>query len=785
MIDRIVAAGTGCIILDEAHHLLDYWAVVLAILIARLPQALVVGLTATPPASAGPDEMRNYLALVDGIDFEVPTPAVVRSGHLAPYQDLVYVTRPTAGERRFLAKQEEILDDALRKVFDDPRLVPFVEGRVNRADGQPTWVEALDADFDFMVAGVRFLVAQDRPLAGDVELAPEMGQAPGPEDRLALVRGWAMEVLRLSREPADRRTLADLRAVLRTFGLTMTDAGWRPAPSPMERVVAYSQSKLDGMVQILQAEAATMREELRAVVLTDFERSAALALRSLEGVLDPEAGGAVAAFRALVADATTNALDPVMVTGKTVLVDADFAERFLREARAYLEAHEVEADLSSRTGSDGVVEIEGAGAGWRPRHYVACVTELFERGVTRCVVGTRGLLAEGWDSLSLNTLVDLTTAGTFASVNQIRGRSIRLDPNQPRKVADNWDVVCVGGGAGQGLSDLRRLLDKHRHVWGLGPGGRIVKGAAHLHQGLLTVMSGGLIGGVSASNVNGDSMHRAAHRARAYEAWGVGKPYDNFEFRATVLAAEDMTFRTGFSWRQSLRALLNIAVANFLFYLLMFGQAVPRALASVVSRPVVALIAGMVVALSFGLSAVWFVRYFKAAFLDVPIDSSLADFGRAVAETLRSTGMAAASAEQVRVALTVAGTYEVTLASADQQATALFAEAYRDLFTPVVDQRYLVVRDETAIRRGFYAPIWYVIWAVTRLLRRRDRFYHPVPVVFARRRESAEAFAEAWKRWVGGGGLVYTRSPEGSSILLRERARARLNVRSAVVAEWR
>ncbi|MCA1569880.1 MAG: DEAD/DEAH box helicase family protein, partial [Chloroflexi bacterium] len=57
LIERIAAAGTGCVIFDEAHHLLDYWALILADLVARLPNALVVGLTATPPASTDPDEM--------------------------------------------------------------------------------------------------------------------------------------------------------------------------------------------------------------------------------------------------------------------------------------------------------------------------------------------------------------------------------------------------------------------------------------------------------------------------------------------------------------------------------------------------------------------------------------------------------------------------------------------------------------------------------------------------------------------------------------------------------
>lgn len=64
LVDRIVAAGTGCVLLHEAHHLLDYRALILRDLIARLPNAVIVGLTAvgltaTPPASAEPDEMAS------------------------------------------------------------------------------------------------------------------------------------------------------------------------------------------------------------------------------------------------------------------------------------------------------------------------------------------------------------------------------------------------------------------------------------------------------------------------------------------------------------------------------------------------------------------------------------------------------------------------------------------------------------------------------------------------------------------------------------------------------
>jgi superfamily II DNA or RNA helicase len=785
LIERIVAAETGCLIFDEAHHLLDYWALILARLIARLPDALVVGLTATPPASADPEDMKNYLALVDGIDFEVPTPAVVKSGNLAPYQDLVMVTEPTGPERAFIHRQTQTLEAVVDAVVADPRFVPFVEAKVNRTGTDRSWPSLLEEEFESAVAEVRFLLALGRPVCDDVGLVPEMRTDPDLRDRLALVRAWCLDVLRTSADPADQQRLGDVRAALRTFGMVMTETGWRASSSPIERVLAYSRSKVDGMVRILREESASMGDELRAVVLTDFEHSAALSLRALESVLDPSSGGAVQAIRCLVADPETARLDPVMLTGRTVLVDAEFADRFLGEARTFFEANGLRATLSKDEGQDGLALIDGEGADWRPRSYVACITELFERGVTRCLVATRGLLSEGWDSIALNTLVDLTTAGTFASVNQIRGRSIRLDPARPRKVADNWDVVCVEHGSDEGWSDLRRLVSKHHHAWGLRVSDRrVVKGIGHLDERLallpLPLLSPQR---PTIESINRTALRRARHRDRTYDAWGIGQPYDNFEFKATSLSGDDLRFRTAFTWKRSLRALLNIAMGWLALYLSIFfrgGLLIPD------GAPGWVVVATAVpVVLAFAMSAKYFWRYFKAAFIDLPVDSYLADFGRAVAEALRTTGLAAASTDQVRVSLQEGGSFDVHLDSTDRVATELFAEAYRDLFQPIVDQRYLVVREEASLSGTFYRPVWYAIRSLTRIFRKRQRFYHPVPSVFARRRELAEAFARSWSRWVGGGGLVYTRSPEGARILLNERARNRLRVRSAAVDEWR
>ena len=53
-------------------------------------------------------------------------------------------------------------------------------------------------------------------------------------------------------------------------------------------------------------------------------------------------------------------------------------------------------------------------------------------------IGTRALLGEGWDAPAVNVVIDLTAAATPTSVVQARGRALRLDPQWPGKVADNW-----------------------------------------------------------------------------------------------------------------------------------------------------------------------------------------------------------------------------------------------------------------------------------------------------------------------------------------------------------
>jgi hypothetical protein len=388
----------------------------------------------------------------------------------------------------------------------------------------------------------------------------------------------------------------------------------------------------------------------------------------------------------------------------------------------------------------------------------------------------------------VNTLIDLTTAGTYASVNQIRGRSIRLDPSDPTKVANNWDVVTFEPKLGD--ADVRRLIGKHAHTWGLGPRGRIVRGIAHVDEripfiGLPVIGQIALQGRVpSPEAITNRSRSRAIDRAAAYEAWDVGGDYDNFVFDGTVLERPARPLRTAYTWGRSLRVLLSIALGVIALFGVLVIQGGGRSVLGA-PFPLSLVLAAILAIVPVALASPWIWRYVKAAFIELPVDSFLADFGRAVAEAYRETGLAPMSTDQVRVRLTDQDTYEVVLDSRDKAMVDAFAASYRELFDPIVDQRYLVVREEADISGTFYAPVWYIVRRLFRFARRRSIAYHPVPTVFARKRELADVFAKAWRRWVGGGELVYTRSADGAEILLRERVALRRIARAETFEEWR
>ena len=550
-LDRLGRRGIGMLILDECHHLLGHWGRVLADARETLGNPVVVGLTATPPDRRGKrdEDVERYDAFFGPVDFEVPVPAVVKDGFLAPYQDVAYFVRPTAHELSFVANADEqlhrLVDRLCRRpaAEDDTSVcsepLPDWLARVLAERRLPTgtmkdWAAFERRDPDFADAARLFLLSRAQPLPDgvpDVPLERSLHETPEMEILVPVLDRYIRHRLRRSDRPSDHTLAEQAIDRLRTLGVQVTETGCRMCASPVGRVLAYSRNKAAALVPILEAEMNALGRRIRAVVVSDYEKTSAVSAE-VSHLLDAEAGGAVAAFKMLLAHETTDGLDPILVTGSTVLVDDDVGAAFDGAAREWLAHNGYDVELVFGE-EDGFHTVAGRGADWCPRVYVEMVTELFQRGLTRCLVGTRGLLGEGWDAAKINVLVDLTTVTTSMSVNQLRGRSIRLDSEEPEKLADNWDVVCIAPEFSKGLDDYRRFKAKHRTMFGVTDDGAVEKGVGHVHAAFTELQPEGLEGSMNV--LNDDMLARAALRKRYRDLWRIGRPYRPEPIRALEL----------------------------------------------------------------------------------------------------------------------------------------------------------------------------------------------------------------------------------------------------------
>ena len=819
LIERIIAQGTGTIVLDECHHLLDYWAFILRELIKALPDVRVIGLTATLPDPSNKQEYENYHALLGDVDFEVPTPAVVKEGNLAPYRDLVYFCKPSPRERRYLAEIQEHFEAVVETVSQEPTFHAWLRRLIIERPAEDGGRESFEALFNrepfLCIAGLKLLRRHDVPIPPDLPVPAEAQSPMTIDDWLTVLEHFVLDVLKVSDQPKLQALYDEVRRRLLPFGITISEQGVRHRRSPGDLVLALSESKDAATVAILRREMEAVGERLRAVVITDYERMSARS-RRLRGILDPDAGSAIRLFRTLIADPRTNELDPILVTGKTVLADADNVERMEAGVRAWVAEEGAEFTWGwEATEEPRIVEFQGRGRDWGSRTYVALMTSLFEQGITRCLVGTRGIFGEGWDALTLNTLIDLTTVTTSTGVQQIRGRSLRIDPNWPHKVAHNWDVVCVSTKFDKGDSDLRRFIARHEKTWGIvvhstlldlvegaaqvsagmtadqPMAGRIVRGVAHVDLGLARDLMYRPFKKIPFKAYTRRMLHSAGDRERVYRLWGVGKPYSNFTYTITQVEGRDLTFRTAYTLKHSLGAMVWRVLASVLGIALVLwcnlAQIIP--LAADLSLPVLGLVLAflsfIVVAAALALNAKALWNLFRHAFLQMPADAVLLDIGKALLAALRDAGAVSRRLNEkyLRVVALPDGGYQVFIDYASPEDSNTFARAYQELMGPIGNARYLISRDSRSLGNPLYRLLWLTIRT---LLGLGDEVYayHPVPAILASRRERAEALARYWKRYVGGGRLIYTRSEEGRRLLLKARAQRRKTIRQMAFEIW-
>ncbi|MEZ5099133.1 MAG: hypothetical protein R3C15_04895 [Thermoleophilia bacterium] len=315
-------------------------------------------------------------------------------------------------------------------------------------------------------------------------------------------------------------------------------------------------------------------------------------------------------------------------------------------------------------------------------------------------------------------------------------------------------MVCVAPDLARGSADYARFVRKHLHLYAPAEDGAIEAGPSHVHPEL------GPFGpppADCAAAIACDMAARAADREAARARWRIGEPYAGEE-RETLLVRG----RRGRDHDGLGRAAAPVPGRQRRPLLAAGAAAVAGAVGGAAAPPGLALACVVPVALGWASA-----RPSAGPGASSPVAAPLDRLARAVAEGLVAVeAIRPEAAGSLRREPRSSGYLRCWLAAATAAESDAFAAALDEALATVDAPRYLVSRLVAPPGRGGVALL-------ARLLARRPPFtlaWHAVPAELGRRKERAEAYADAWRRWLGPAELVFTQRDEAGRQALAEAA---------------
>lgn len=729
------AGGIETLVVDEAHHLRKAWWRTLRSVRSELDDITTVALTATPPYDVPRAEWTRYASFCGPPDADISIPELVKAGHLCPHLDLIRFVLPKPDEQAqieaFREDTHALITSVLRggvwmSALEQHPWVRQPEEHLNAiADEGPEWfVAALSVLREATGAKV---AVQAEALGLRAEEVPEL--------RASLLDVFLTGVLGNQEDVFvsiinGSGPLEELRRQLDRLGALEGSRVRLQHPASVRSALAKSASKLDGAVASVRVEAEARGNAMRAVVLADRIRGAAW---------DPERGqavllqlGVVPLFERL-RDSEIDA--PIgVLTGQVVVIPRG-AEAALRAASARAGIQDLLIDPLDVAPDYLRVHSKSEATLVQP------VTELFEAGVLRVLVGTVALLGEGWDAPSANVLVSASAAATFVRTGQIRGRVFRTDPRQPDKVSSVWHLACLDPAEPEGGANVDQL--RRRFIaFAVPRPGASSEDPPVLETGIGPVPTPEQLAATTAA-----TERRAQDHRRTRDLWrrAIGDDIDGHALHPSLRVRSEAVLPDGVRVRRLPWYVPSVPA----------GSLAGAGLASGLSGALIGF--GHVAGWSLGAAGLALLAWGGGAFVRsarhrVLTSRRLGPEGLAAQAAAQAILDALLETEQVidpGAVLRVEpgpGGLEVYLVSELAVDAETFSDALADVLGPIRSPRYLLrVEGERTVA---------------------------VPDVLGARKAMAEAFEAAWHDRVGPAQLVFTRTPPGRRALATARARS-------------
>lgn len=734
------------IVVDEMHHLRNEWWHTLHKVINKL-NPFVVGLTATPPYDVSSQEWNRYIALSGPIDIEIAVPELVKAADLCPHQDYIHLSLPDTQEQEqitaFRARMESLYDS----LQHDPTLINAIQQHpaILNPDDSLSWIYSNISEYAsllvYLTANNIIIPVNHLKILGDKNVAIP---ALNANWLAVLLTHYLFDKVNFINFEEQRKSLEH---TLRKAGALEHNTISFENSSKLSGLLNTSIGKLNSIEEIAHESYATLGDELRMVVLTDYIRKEYLTDEPVN-TIELKKIGVLSIFEKL-RRAKKEHWKLGVLTGSIIIIPFDTLTHFneLLATENMTEVNHTELPYDN-----AYIQIKCNDLN---RHkMVAMVTALFQAGHIQILTGTKALLGEGWDAPAINTLVLASFVGSFVQSNQMRGRAIRTQQSNPKKTSAIWHLVCIDASDIHGGADLVLLTRRFKTFVGISNHKpiTITNGLGRIRPQV------NILNKQDVTDANNKTIQNAKNRDTLKKNWQIGitNGMELVEEIQIPFSGNDYRKLINVNYTRSIATTTATLFSGFIgFFSDLFITIVQRGFgfsSFLQINQFVMVFGGMGFVVFGGFS----IKYIGTYLRYKNLKKDIAKMGLALLETLKKTGDIQANLHHIKINTTIDsnGTISCYLQGCTSYEKSLFLDCMHQLLAPITNPRYVIEKKSHFLN----------------ILNPTD--YYAVPDLIGKNKKIALHFANKWKEHVGNCNLIFTRHIEGRHILVKARIAA-------------
>ena len=751
IIKTLQQANVSLLCFDEAHHLRKEWWKALMYLNENLQPRQTLALTATPPYDANYGEWKRYQELCGDIDEVISIPELVKNGDLCPHQDFIYFSYLKKNERELLNKYNKNVKEFIEIIKKDEDLLKFLSN-MKFFDGGESDIEQIFENPDFYVSIASLLHTCGYKIPKTFLNLFNASQNEIPKFDIQMASTFLDGLFNPKDEdfkPIEEKKTAYFNKA-KQMGLVVNKKIALNENIKVRRQIAGSLGKLDSIVDIVRLENEQLQDKLRMVILTDLIKADDIECSSM---------GVVPIWRKL-KDTFKNSISLGVLCGTLILLPKDKKD----ELQKLLDKNNIPQDsITFDKFKDEEEYIKITPKENIKNHIVQLITDMFNNGDLTILVGTQALLGEGWDAPSINSLILSSTVSSYMLSNQMRGRAIRIDKNNPDKVSNIWHLATID--FPQVITenkiftetitdndlenfriyyyDLEQLTTRFEGYEAPSYYGQheIVSGIERIINNSNSPLKQKL------SELKQKTFELAKNREQTRQWWqnSLYAGYGNNKLMSlsTGVETEPMTIKN-LKYTSYKEIIYSVLTTIGFIYIYLYQYAFSAEFIGIIT------ILAIVVIIIF--LTIMFRRFLKTG----TVAGVMKQIAIVILETLSYQGLIKSSLKNVGLSVQkcAEGQIYVSCTNLPSEENNLFIKSMQEFLDPIENPRYILIKHDKFMN--------YV----------KQTDYFSIPAIISPNKDCVNIFSSLWKEYIGDCDIVYTRNIQGRKILLKARKEA-------------